>query len=141
MELVATFAMLDFDNAVFSFRRVEPPLVLMLQDTDDVRHTDMPLQLKSTSQARTRLNVLGNEVSRLLKELSTLAERSTTEDGMDRKCPRFWCYVHTLSHSVELGRSSNQILSRKRNLEAQLHESDAALLSFNAHATNKNNRT
>jgi hypothetical protein len=98
-------------------------------------------QLESTSQARAYLNVLGNEVFRLLKEFSTLAERSAREDGFDRSSPRFWCYINTLSHSVDLGSATEEMHGRKLRLERQLHDFATALLSFNTHGNNKDNRT
>ena len=140
-ELVAAFAILDFDNAMLSFRRVEPPLLLALDGIDNFSLVSGPYPLESISQARAWLNVLGNEVFRLLKELSILAERSATADGFDSSSPRFWCYVNTLSHSVDLGSSSDQINSRKRTLEDQLHKFDTALQSFMAEQKRRHDRT
>jgi hypothetical protein len=126
-ELVAAYAMLDFDNAMFSFQRLELPLRISLHGTEVLPSASVPSRFRTPSQARACLNILGNEAFQLLKELSVLAERAAIEDGFVRATPRFWCYVHTLSHSVDLGHLSADFHDRKSRLHRQIREFAKAL--------------
>lgn len=141
-DLTAAFAMLDYDNAMFSFSRTQSPLVLAADKVQHFQGHTIPLSFASIAEARVYFNVLANEVFRLRMKLSTLAEQAAKAEGrFDRTSPQFWAYVHTSSYSVDLKSDDERFHDKKRQLECEIAEFSTALVSLRAREHSRHDRT